>query len=138
METATPEILVACSHGSDAAERATVPFIIASTAAAAGQRTVVVCTVDGVWIGTRDYADGLSMEGMPPLRELVDDLVAAGGGDLALLGMHACARHRGDRHDRRGTHRRRRPDRRGNGLRRIVDHPDLMPTPPGDTGDTAT
>jgi uncharacterized protein len=73
------EVLVGCSHGRTDTERATVPFIIASTAAAAGQRTAVVCTAEGVWTGTRGYADEVALEGLPPLRSLVDDLLAAGG-----------------------------------------------------------
>lgn len=72
-------LLFPCSYGRDAPERATVPFIAASVAAASGQRAVVVCTAEAVWVGTDGGADEVVAEGMPPLRDLYDQLVAAGG-----------------------------------------------------------
>ncbi|MGH3442333.1 MAG: DsrE family protein [Nitriliruptorales bacterium] len=72
-------ILVSCTHGEDDAERATVPFIVAGVAAASGHDAAVVCTAEGVWIGTRGYADRIVKEGMAPLRDLYDQLLGSGG-----------------------------------------------------------
>ncbi len=72
-------ILVNCTYGAEDPERATVPYIVASTSAAAGQQTAVICTAEGVWTGTAGYADRVRFPGMAPLRELVDALVEAGG-----------------------------------------------------------
>jgi uncharacterized protein len=74
-----PDVLVNSTYGGEDPERATVPYIVASTAAASGQLTAVVCTAEGVWTGTSGYADRVAFEGMAPLRELYDALVAAGG-----------------------------------------------------------
>lgn len=72
-------MLVNCTYGEEEPERATVPFIVASTAAASGSSTVVICTAEGVWIGTTGYADRVAFEGMATLRELVDVFIEAGG-----------------------------------------------------------
>lgn len=85
-------ILFHCSHGREEPERATVPFIAANAAAVSGQRAAVVCTVEAVWFGTPGGADGVAVEGMPPLAELIDGLVAAGG-EVWLCS--ACANRRG-------------------------------------------
>ena len=85
-------LLFPCSHAADAPERATVPFIAAATAVASGQRATVVCTIEGVWLGTAGYADELEVPGMPPLADLVRQ-VAAGGGEIWLCS--ACTTSRG-------------------------------------------
>ncbi len=72
-------LLFCCSHGEDAPERATVPFIAASVAAVSGQRAVVVCTIDAVWLGTPGVADRVESDGQPALGDLVRQLVGAGG-----------------------------------------------------------
>lgn len=72
-------LLFPCSHGEDEPERATVPFIAAATAAVGGHRTIVVCTVDAVWLGLPSHADRVAEEGMPPLLDLQRRLVEADG-----------------------------------------------------------
>lgn len=74
------ELLLFCvSHADDEPERALVPYIAATTAAISGQRAIVVCTIEGVWTGVPDRADGIEVDGMPTLRDLQTQLVAAGG-----------------------------------------------------------
>ncbi|MEX0834974.1 MAG: DsrE family protein [Nitriliruptor sp.] len=85
-------LLFPSSHGEDAPERATVPFIAAATAVASGQRAIVVCTVDAVNVGLPGVADRIEEEGMPPLSDLVRQ-VAEGGGEIWLCS--ACATKRG-------------------------------------------
>ncbi len=72
-------IIFNCTHGKDDPERATLPFIAANVAAASGEKAVVVCTIDAVWIGTKGGRDGLTANGMPPLATLYDTFVQAGG-----------------------------------------------------------
>jgi predicted peroxiredoxin len=72
-------IIFNCTHGKDDAERATLPFVAANVAAASGQRAVVVCTIDAVWLGTNGGADGVNAAGLPPLKTLFDELVSNGG-----------------------------------------------------------
>jgi uncharacterized protein len=75
----TDAMLFPCSHAEDDPERATLPFIAASTAAVSGQLAVVVCTIEGVRLGLPGVAEGVDVEGMTPLVDLMRTLVAAGG-----------------------------------------------------------
>ena len=74
-----PQLLFMCPYGADDPERATVPFIAANVAAASGQQAAVVCTVEGVRLGTAAGADGIAVESMRPLADLLREFVAAGG-----------------------------------------------------------
>lgn len=85
-------LLFPCSHGPEAPERATVPFIAAATAATSGQQAVVVCTVEASWLGLAAHAEGVAEEGMPSVTELQQQLVD-GGGEIWLCS--ACATKRG-------------------------------------------
>ncbi|MFT5222564.1 MAG: putative peroxiredoxin [Glaciecola sp.] len=71
-------LLFTCSHGPEDPERATVPFILAATAAIAGQKVIVVCTVDGSWMGT-DRISEVEEDGFPPAADLRKTLIEAGG-----------------------------------------------------------
>jgi hypothetical protein len=73
------KILFNCTHGSEDAERATLPFVAANVAAASGQEAIVVCTIDAVWIGTPGGRKGIEAPGLPPLEVLYDEFVGAGG-----------------------------------------------------------
>lgn len=72
-------MLFTCTHGPEEPERATVPFIAASVAAASGQQAVVVCTIEGVRLGVRGGVSGVQAPGLVPLDELYEGLVGAGG-----------------------------------------------------------
>lgn len=88
----TEPLLFPCSHGEDAPERATVPFIAAATAAASGRGAVVVCTVEAVWLGLPERASRIEEAGMPALVDLQRHL-ADGGGEIWLCS--ACTTKRG-------------------------------------------
>lgn len=85
-------LLFPCTHGEDDPERATVPFIPATTAAVSGRQAVVVCSVDAAWLGVAGVAERIEAEGLPPLASLRDQLTEAGG-EIWLCG--ACATKRG-------------------------------------------
>jgi hypothetical protein len=38
-----------------------------------------VCTVDGVWLGTKGGTQGIESKGLPPLSKIYSDFVGAGG-----------------------------------------------------------
>lgn len=80
------------THGRDDPERATLPFIVANVAASADQEAIVLLTIEGVWLATKGYADGIHHEGMQPLREVMDALLAAGG---QVWACGACTKPRG-------------------------------------------
>jgi uncharacterized protein len=72
-------LLFPCSHGEDAPERATIPFIAAATAAVSGRRAIVVCTIDAVYLGVPGTLERIEDDGLPPLVDLAKQLVDAGG-----------------------------------------------------------
>lgn len=88
----THPILFQCTHGSEDPERATLPFVAANVAANAGQQSIVVCTIEAVWLGTRGGAEHVAANGLPPLASLIGEFVA-NGGSIWLCG--ACTKPRG-------------------------------------------
>jgi uncharacterized protein len=85
-------LLFPCSHGAEDPERATVPFIAAATAAVSGHQAAVVCTVEAAYLGLPGVADDIEDDGLPPLGDLLRQLVDAGG-EVWLCS--ACATKRG-------------------------------------------
>ena len=73
------KLLVHATHAKDDPERATLAFIVANVAATADQETVVLLTIDGVWLATKGYADDVRKDGFPPLRDVLQSFVANGG-----------------------------------------------------------
>jgi predicted peroxiredoxin len=85
-------IMTHCTHGKEDPERATLPFIVGNVAASADQATIVVLTIDGVWVATKGYAEGIHKEGFPPLKEIIDSFVENGG---EIWACGACTKPRG-------------------------------------------
>lgn len=85
-------MLFHCTHGREDPERALLPFVAANVAATAGQQALVVCTVDGVWLGTKGGADGVCSKDLPDLAQLLPGFIA-NGGEVWLCG--ACTKPRG-------------------------------------------
>jgi predicted peroxiredoxin len=85
-------MIFVCSHGKDDPERAIVAFAAANTAALAGIPTVVLCTIEGVWIGTEGGTEGFEKEGLPDLPELFGSVIE-NGGEVWMCGV--CTRPRG-------------------------------------------
>src|SRR2546428_14064995 len=73
------KLIFNCTHGKEDAERATLPFVAANIAAAAGQESIVLCTIEAVWVGTEGGADGIAQAGLPVLAELYREFVDNGG-----------------------------------------------------------
>lgn len=74
----TDKLLFNCSYNTDA-ERATLPFVAANIAAIAGQTSIVLCTIDAVWLGTNGGTDGIAADGLPKLADLYNEFVDNGG-----------------------------------------------------------
>ena len=85
-------IMANCTHGKDDPERATLPFIVGNVAATADQEAVVLLTMDGVWLATIGYAEGIQKEGFQPLEEVIQSFVANGG---QIWACGACTKPRG-------------------------------------------
>ena len=85
-------IMTNCTCGKDDPERATLPFIVGNVAASADQPAIVLLTIEGVWLSTEGYADGIHKEGFQPLKEIIDSFVENGG---QIWACGACAKPRG-------------------------------------------
>jgi uncharacterized protein len=85
-------LVINCTHGAEDAERATLPFILGTTALSADQECTIVLTIEGVRLATKGYADSVAKEGFRPLGELVQEFVD-GGGEIWACG--ACCKPRG-------------------------------------------
>jgi uncharacterized protein len=85
-------LLINCTHGREDPERATLPFVVGNVAASADQETVILLTIDGVWNGTKGYADEICKEGFQPLKEVMESFVK-NNGQIWVCG--ACAKPRG-------------------------------------------
>jgi uncharacterized protein len=81
-----------CTFDRTDPERATLPFVAANVAATAGLDAVVLCTIDGVWLGTVGGYDDVAAAGLPTLAELFTEFVD-NGGEVWLCG--ACTKPRG-------------------------------------------
>jgi uncharacterized protein len=81
-----------CTWGREHPERATLPFVAANVAATAGQRAIVLCTIEAVRLGTVGGSEGIAADGLPRLCDLIRDFVG-NGGSVWLCG--ACTKPRG-------------------------------------------
>ena len=86
------KIMANCTHGKEDPERATLPFIVGNVAVTADQEAVVLLTVEGAWLATKGYADGIQKEGFQPLKEVMQSFVANGG---QIWACGACTKPRG-------------------------------------------
>lgn len=86
------KILANCTRGKEDPERATLPFIVGNVAVTADQEAVVLLTVEGAWLATKGYADGIQKEGFQPLKEIIESFVANGG---QIWACGACTKPRG-------------------------------------------
>ncbi len=73
------KVLINNTNGKDNLERATLSFVIANAALSSDQEAIVLLSIDGPWVATKGYAEGLQAEGYPPLKELIEKFVANGG-----------------------------------------------------------
>jgi len=72
-------IMVHNTHGKDDVERATLAFVVGNSALTSGQNAILLLTIDGVWLATHGYTDGLQADGFAPLKEVIDGFVKNGG-----------------------------------------------------------
>ena len=70
--------LVNCQEGAGNVERATISFILATTASKTAE-TAMFITSDASQLCTKGGADGLQAEGMEPLEDLINQFVGNGG-----------------------------------------------------------
>ena len=70
---------VSLTYAKDNSDKATVAFVVASAAVGSGKETMVFLSTEAVRLSQQGYADDIREEGFAPLKELMDNLVKAGG-----------------------------------------------------------
>jgi len=70
--------LINCQEGANNIERATISFVLATTASKAAE-AVVFITGDAAILTTKGGSDGLISEGMEPISDLINQFVGNGG-----------------------------------------------------------
>lgn len=86
------KIMVHNTHGEDDVERATLAFVVGNAALSSGQEATVLLTIEGVWLATPGYTDGLEANGFAPIKEVIGSFIKSGG-QLWVCG--ACMKPRG-------------------------------------------
>ncbi len=83
---------VSLTCAKDNPDKATVAFVVANAAVASDKETMVFLSTEGVRLGAQGYADDIHEEGFAPLKQLIDNFVAAGG---KILACSPCFKKRG-------------------------------------------
>ncbi len=73
------QVVVLVTHALDDVQRATLGFVIATTAQSYGVPVKVFLSVEGVWLGVPGYADQIHVPNQPPLKELIQTFQEGGG-----------------------------------------------------------
>lgn len=73
------KICVSITHAKDDVDKATVGFVVANAAIASDQETVVFVSSEGARLAEKGYVDDMHEDGFAPLKELLDNYLAAGG-----------------------------------------------------------
>jgi predicted peroxiredoxin len=74
------KIMYICTHASDNAEKAHLPFVMANAALAMDIQAMVVLQGEGVYLAQKGYIDHMvSGGGFPPIKELLKSFLEQGG-----------------------------------------------------------
>ena len=73
------KVVVNLTVGPEAPERATLAFLVASSAASSGKEVVVFLTGEGVRLAVPGVADEIHHEGFRPLAAFLGAVIGAGG-----------------------------------------------------------
>jgi len=74
------KIMYLCTHASDNAEKAHLPFVMANAALAMDIQATVVLQGEGVYLAQKGYIDHMVSGGaFPPIKELLKSFLEQGG-----------------------------------------------------------
>jgi predicted peroxiredoxin len=73
------KFVLVCTHGADDPERATIPFVLATTAQAMDVEVALGFQMEGVNLACKGVVEGIVAPGFPPLKDLFDAYREAGG-----------------------------------------------------------
>lgn len=72
-------LVVSITNARNNPDSATVGFVIANAALAAGKEAFIWLSLEGVFLAQQGYADGIHAEGFKPLSELITSFGDNGG-----------------------------------------------------------
>ena len=75
----TEKIIYFATYAGEDPERASLPFVLANAAQVLDVETVVALQGTGVFLAKKGYLENVFSAGLPPLKELVDNFLKAGG-----------------------------------------------------------
>ncbi len=73
------KLVIMCTHGPNEPERATIPFVMATTAQASDVEVVMGFQADGVTLAAKGTAERIAAPSFPPLKDLLAAYLEAGG-----------------------------------------------------------
>ena len=73
------KVMVHTTHGKEDVERASLAAVVGNAALSSGQEATLLLTIDGVWLATPGYTNGLQADGFAPLGELIANFIKNGG-----------------------------------------------------------
>src|SRR4051812_27976903 len=76
--TASPSLVVKCTSGTEAPERCSQAFTVASTALAAGAAVSLWLTGEAVWFAVAGRAEAFELPHSAPLADLRDAIITGG------------------------------------------------------------
>ena len=91
MSEATEKIVYIATCAGESPEKASLPFVLANAALAMDVEAVVALQGTGVYLAKKGYLDNVFAAGLPPLKDLVQSFMDAGG---KLLVCVPCIRER--------------------------------------------
>ncbi len=98
------KLILMCTHGPEDPERATIPFVMATTAQASDMDVVIGLQVDGVLLARKGVAETIAAPAFPPLKELMDIYLENGGKIFGLRALRKITPNKsGDRFYRTGA-----------------------------------
>jgi predicted peroxiredoxin len=86
------KMLILVTHGTNAPELATIPFVMATAAQASDVEVVMGFQGDGVTLLKKGAVDSITAPSFTPLKTLLDTYIEAGG---KLLACGPCVKSRG-------------------------------------------
>ena len=90
-EEAQEKIIYIATYAGENPEKASLPFVLANAALTMDVEAVVALQGTGVYLAKKGYLDNVFAAGLPPLKELVQSFLEAGG---RLLVCVPCIRER--------------------------------------------
>jgi uncharacterized protein involved in oxidation of intracellular sulfur len=72
-------VVIVATHAEESPDKATIPFVMANAAIAMDAEATVVLQVTAVYLAMKGYARHVHAPGFPPLTELIESFLGAGG-----------------------------------------------------------